>query len=94
MAAAFMRPWPGLVSRNHGKNCIISGTKGDEEKRNREYEFCKGDLTELDQYYGLVKRQLLRYQSPTSHLFPITSTDNDLASIRSTVCCFHVEDIL
>lgn len=27
-------------------------------------------LHQLDFYYGLVKRQILRYQSPTSHLFP------------------------
>ena len=31
----------------------------------------RGDtLHQLDFYYGLVKRQILRYQSPTSHLFP------------------------
>jgi phosphorylase kinase alpha/beta subunit len=41
----------------------------------------------LDHYYGLVKRQLLRHQSPTSHLFPATSTDTELASIRDSLYC-------
>ena len=30
---------------------------------------------QLDSYYGLVKRQILRYQSPTTGLFPVLSSD-------------------
>jgi hypothetical protein len=30
---------------------------------------------QLDSYYGLVKRQILRYQSPTTGLFPVLSTE-------------------
>ena len=47
----------------------------------------KCDWTELDHYYGLVKRQILRFQSPTSHLFPITSNDTKHGSIRYLTCC-------
>lgn len=44
-------------------------------------------LHQLDFYYGLVKRQILRYQSPTSHLFPVTSNETKEASIRDSIYC-------
>eukprot|EP00092_Neocalanus_flemingeri_P018371 GFUD01019880.1.p1 GENE.GFUD01019880.1~~GFUD01019880.1.p1 ORF type:complete len:1110 (+),score=249.46 GFUD01019880.1:78-3407(+) len=42
-------------------------------------------IDQLDYYYGLVKRQLLRYQSPTSHLFPAKSSNTEQASIRDSI---------
>ena len=33
-------------------------------------------LSQLDYYYGLAKRQLLRYQSATSHLYPPPATQS------------------
>merc|ERR1719154_407176 len=44
-------------------------------------------IDQLDYYYGLVKRQLLRYQSPTSHLFPAMSSNTEHASIRDSIYC-------
>jgi len=44
-------------------------------------------IEQLDYYYGLVKRQLLRYQSPTSHLFPAQSSNTEHASIRDSIYC-------
>lgn len=44
-------------------------------------------IEELDSYYGLVKRQLLRYQSPTSHLFPSLSSNTEHANIRDSIYC-------
>jgi len=44
-------------------------------------------IDQLDYYYGLVKRQLLRYQSPTSHLFPAKSSNTEHASIRDSIYC-------
>lgn len=42
-------------------------------------------------YYPLsnisVKRQLLKYQSPISGLFPVLSTDNQVGSVRDSVYC-------
>ena len=44
-------------------------------------------ITQLDYYYGLVKRQLLRYQSPTSHLYPDKSTNTSEAHLRDSIYC-------
>lgn len=41
----------------------------------------------LDIYYGIVKRQILQYQSPITGLFPVLSTDKEVASIRDSVYC-------
>lgn len=35
----------------------------------------------------LVKRQLLRYQSPITGLFPVMSTDQEIGSVRDSVYC-------
>lgn len=40
---------------------------------------------ELNFYYGIVKRHLLRYQSPTTGLFPATSADKKVGSIRDSI---------
>ena len=45
------------------------------------------DLSRLDYYYGLAKRQLLRYQSATSHLFPDTSSNRTVAHLRDSIYC-------
>ena len=42
---------------------------------------------QLDFYYGLVKRQLLRFQSPTSHLYPDKSSNSDQANLRDSIYC-------
>ncbi|VVC30201.1 Hypothetical protein CINCED_3A013396 [Cinara cedri] len=41
----------------------------------------------LDIYYGIVKRQLLRYQSATNGLFPVLSDDETEASVRDSIYC-------
>ena len=45
------------------------------------------DLSRLDYYYGLAKRQLLRYQSATSHLFPDSSSNKSEAHLRDSIYC-------
>lgn len=35
----------------------------------------------------LVKRQLLRYQSPITGLFPVLSSDFEVGSVRDSVYC-------
>ncbi|KAF7266397.1 hypothetical protein GWI33_020273 [Rhynchophorus ferrugineus] len=44
-------------------------------------------VRQLDVYYGMVKRQLLRYQSPITGLFPVLSTDTEIGSVRESVYC-------
>lgn len=35
----------------------------------------------------LVKRQLLRYQSPITGLFPVVTSDTEVGSVRESVYC-------
>ncbi|XP_049821938.1 probable phosphorylase b kinase regulatory subunit beta isoform X2 [Aethina tumida] len=44
-------------------------------------------VKQLDIYYGMVKRQLLRYQSPITGLFPVLSSDTEIGSVRESVYC-------
>ncbi|KAI8125814.1 putative phosphorylase b kinase regulatory subunit beta [Lucilia cuprina] len=44
-------------------------------------------VKQLDIYYGIVKRQLLRFQSPITGLFPVMSTDHEIGSVRDSVYC-------
>ncbi|XP_058452788.1 probable phosphorylase b kinase regulatory subunit beta isoform X7 [Malaya genurostris] len=44
-------------------------------------------VKQLDIYYGIVKRQLLQFQSPITGLFPVLSSDRDVGSIRDSVYC-------
>ncbi|CAH1368386.1 unnamed protein product [Tenebrio molitor] len=44
-------------------------------------------VRQLDIYYGMVKRQLLLYQSPITGLFPVLSTDTKIGSVRDSVYC-------
>lgn len=44
-------------------------------------------VKQLDVYYGIVKRQLLRYQCPITGLFPVLSIDTEVGSIRDSVYC-------
>jgi len=44
-------------------------------------------LKQLDSYYGLVKRQVLRYQSPTTGLYPALSFEKKIASVRDSIYC-------
>ncbi|XP_061382467.1 probable phosphorylase b kinase regulatory subunit beta isoform X1 [Danaus plexippus] len=44
-------------------------------------------VRQLDIYYAIVKRQLLRFQSPTTGLFPVLSSDLHIGSVRDSVYC-------
>ncbi|CAG9854630.1 unnamed protein product [Phyllotreta striolata] len=44
-------------------------------------------VRQLDIYYGMVKRQLLRYQSPITGLFPAFSSDTEVGSVRESIYC-------
>ncbi|XP_032687816.1 probable phosphorylase b kinase regulatory subunit beta isoform X2 [Odontomachus brunneus] len=44
-------------------------------------------VKQLDIYYGIVKRQLLRYQSCITGLFPQITTDRKVASVRESIYC-------
>ncbi|KAG5879244.1 hypothetical protein JTB14_017097 [Gonioctena quinquepunctata] len=44
-------------------------------------------VRQLDIYYGMVKRQLLRYQSPITGLFPVMSDDTEVGSVRDSIYC-------
>uniref|UniRef100_A0A1L8E1K2 Phosphorylase b kinase regulatory subunit n=1 Tax=Nyssomyia neivai TaxID=330878 RepID=A0A1L8E1K2_9DIPT len=44
-------------------------------------------VKQLDLYYGIVKRQLLQFQSPITGLFPVLTTDTEIGSIRDSVYC-------
>ncbi|XP_058795642.1 probable phosphorylase b kinase regulatory subunit beta [Phymastichus coffea] len=44
-------------------------------------------IRQLDIYYGIVKRQILHYQSCITGLFPKISTDKKIASVRESVYC-------
>ncbi|CAG9825330.1 unnamed protein product [Phaedon cochleariae] len=47
----------------------------------------EGTVRQLDIYYGIVKRQLLCYQSPITGLFPVLSTDIEVGSVRDSIYC-------
>ncbi|XP_053605602.1 probable phosphorylase b kinase regulatory subunit beta isoform X3 [Plodia interpunctella] len=44
-------------------------------------------VRQLDIYYAIVKRQLLRFQSPITGLFPVMSSDLHVASVRDSIYC-------
>ncbi|CAK1550086.1 unnamed protein product [Leptosia nina] len=44
-------------------------------------------VRQLDIYYAIVKRQLLRFQSPITGLFPVLSSDLHTASVRDSIYC-------
>ncbi|XP_015430150.1 PREDICTED: probable phosphorylase b kinase regulatory subunit beta [Dufourea novaeangliae] len=44
-------------------------------------------VRQLDIYYGIVKRQLLRYQSIITGLFPQISNDKVVGSVRESIYC-------
>ncbi|CAL4197959.1 unnamed protein product, partial [Meganyctiphanes norvegica] len=44
-------------------------------------------VRKLDRYYGIVKRQLLQYQSITLGMFPACSQDKTEADLRTSVYC-------
>ena len=71
---------------NHSQKSSIAGLEGDYVNHIKPSSR-EDTIKQLDYYYGLVKRQLLRYQSPTSHLFPALSTETEYASIRDSVYC-------
>ncbi|XP_001601216.1 probable phosphorylase b kinase regulatory subunit beta isoform X2 [Nasonia vitripennis] len=44
-------------------------------------------VRQLDIYYGIVKRQILHYQSCITGLFPQISTDKTVGSVRESIYC-------
>ncbi|XP_031763872.2 probable phosphorylase b kinase regulatory subunit beta isoform X2 [Galleria mellonella] len=44
-------------------------------------------VRQLDIYYAIVKRQLLRFQSPITGLFPMLSSDLHIGSVRDSIYC-------
>ncbi|XP_066584416.1 probable phosphorylase b kinase regulatory subunit beta isoform X2 [Prorops nasuta] len=44
-------------------------------------------VRQLDIYYGIVKRQILQYQSCITGLFPQISNDKNVGSIRDSIYC-------
>ncbi|XP_014207040.1 probable phosphorylase b kinase regulatory subunit beta isoform X2 [Copidosoma floridanum] len=44
-------------------------------------------VRQLDIYYGIVKRQILQYQSCITGLFPQVSTDIKVGSVRDSIYC-------
>ncbi|CAG9098416.1 hypothetical protein JYU34_002377 [Plutella xylostella] len=44
-------------------------------------------VRQLDIYYAIVKRQLLRHQSPITGLFPVLSSDLHIGSVRDSIYC-------
>lgn len=44
-------------------------------------------VQQLDVCYGIVKRQLLRYQHPITGLFPSLSTELTVATVRDSIYC-------
>lgn len=48
---------------------------------------CIYSVCVLYKFHYLVKRQLLRFQSPITGLFPVLSTDEEVGSVRDSVYC-------
>jgi phosphorylase kinase alpha/beta subunit len=44
-------------------------------------------VRQLDMYYGLIKRQILRYQSPITGLFPAETSNTEVGSVRDSIYC-------
>nr|XP_021206842.1 probable phosphorylase b kinase regulatory subunit beta isoform X3 [Bombyx mori]XP_021206843.1 probable phosphorylase b kinase regulatory subunit beta isoform X3 [Bombyx mori]XP_037866538.1 probable phosphorylase b kinase regulatory subunit beta isoform X3 [Bombyx mori] len=44
-------------------------------------------VRQLDICYAIVKRQLLRFQSPITGLFPVLSTEFEIGSVRDSIYC-------
>jgi hypothetical protein len=45
----------------------------------------EGGTSELDYYYGIVKRHILRHQSIINGLFPSHSSEKNIGSVRDTI---------
>lgn len=82
-----MRP-PGSPTGLNRQMSYTSSSMGDVDSdpgfRVVNYE---DTIRQLDLYYGVVKRQLLRYQSPTTGLFASLSDDNKIAHARDSIYC-------
>lgn len=74
--------------RTHKESIVRQGSIDDINS----YQFLKVSnyeetVRQLDIYYGIVKRQLLRFQSPITGLFPVLSTDTTVGSVRESIYC-------
>ncbi|XP_067624234.1 probable phosphorylase b kinase regulatory subunit beta isoform X4 [Eurosta solidaginis] len=67
-----------------GRQASLEDINLDQFLKTSNYE---GTVKQLDIYYGVVKRQLLRFQSPITGLFPVMSTDHEVGSVRDSVYC-------
>ena len=50
-------------------------------------EHISENIVELNFFYGIVKRNLLRYQNPITGLYPVTSSEKNIGSVRDTLYC-------
>ena len=50
-------------------------------------EHVSENIVELNFFYGIVKRNLLRYQNPITGLYPVTSSEKNIGSVRDTLYC-------
>nr|XP_024219665.1 probable phosphorylase b kinase regulatory subunit beta [Halyomorpha halys] len=65
-------------------NSTCYETESEFQQKISSYEEVVG---QLDIFYGIIKRQLLRYQSPVTGLFPCISTDETIGSVRESIYC-------
>ncbi|XP_055921822.1 probable phosphorylase b kinase regulatory subunit beta isoform X2 [Eupeodes corollae] len=68
----------------HGRQNSLEDMNLDQFLKTTNYE---DTVKQLDIYYGIVKRQLLRFQSPITGLFPVMSTDQEVGSVRDSIYC-------
>ncbi|XP_039952153.1 probable phosphorylase b kinase regulatory subunit beta isoform X2 [Bactrocera neohumeralis] len=75
---------PSGAPSSAGRQASLEDIHLDQFLKTSNYE---DTVKQLDIYYGIVKRQLLRYQSPITGLFPVMSTDHEVGSVRDSVYC-------
>ncbi|KAL9924471.1 probable phosphorylase b kinase regulatory subunit beta isoform X1 [Glossina fuscipes] len=74
----------GIASNTTERQSSLEDINLDQFLKTSNYE---DTVKQLDIYYGIVKRQLLRHQSPITGLFPVMSTDQEVGSVRDSVYC-------
>lgn len=65
-------------------NANFYETGSDYQKKVSNYE---ETVKQLDIFYGIVKRQILHYQSAITGLFPTLSSEEEVGSIRESIYC-------
>ncbi|XP_018908570.1 probable phosphorylase b kinase regulatory subunit beta isoform X2 [Bemisia tabaci] len=72
---------PGEITQRHPS---IVELDLDVNIKNCSYE---ETVYQLDVFYGIVKRQILRFQSPITGMFPVLSDGSEVASVRDSIYC-------